>query len=272
MFRHKWIIIGLTLVAVLAVSTMLAAPALAGKNGNGGGGYGKAEFLLIDLDSIDNGIASIGAISFNDPFCGKVLGSDPPTGDPAACVNDDIAVDAGSGLTTPLFTRAKDGAPGSWDITPYSGLVLPTGQVGNEGLFSVGLSYADLEAFIEDTLPNADLASIPGSPLTEAEIYYLLGKVVCAKVKDSDVSDLGGGLLNAQGAYYGLTAFEVTEVNPNPADGSYLPLITVDLLASRDVQKMCESSASGSGGKGGGGNGGAEKGGGNGNGKDKPPE
>ena len=57
-------------------------------------------FLLIDEDTIDDGIQTIQDFSFNDPFCGN--------GVPSVCVNDDIAVDAGSGLTTPLFSRDND--------------------------------------------------------------------------------------------------------------------------------------------------------------------
>ena len=117
----------------------------------------------------------------------------------------------------------------------------------HKGLFSVGLSATDLDAFIDDTLSNDQLDPIPGSPLGEAEINDLVGKIVCAKVKgsdvshlDSDVSDLGDGELNVQGAYRGLTAFQVTAVSPNPEGGSNLPLITVDLLPSSEVQTICE--------------------------------
>ena len=157
-----------------------------------------------------------------------------PTGE-SVCVNDDIAADAGSGLTTPLFSRDKD-------ITPFTGLVLPTGQVQDEGLFTVDLSIPDLSAFIADTLPNgSQLDGIRGTPLGEAAINGLVGRTVCAKVHDSDVSDLGEGKLNATGAYMGLTAFTVTATTTNPAGGSYLPLITVDLLPSADVQTLCES-------------------------------
>ena len=60
-------------------------------------------FLLIDEDTIDNGIQTIEDISISDPFCGD--------GDPSVCVNDDIAADAGSGLTTPLFSRDKTSLP-----------------------------------------------------------------------------------------------------------------------------------------------------------------
>ena len=188
---------------------------------------GPVIFLLIDEDTIDNGLQAIEIISVNDPFCGN--------GFPDVCVNDDIPADAGSGLTTPLFSRDKD-------ITPFTGLVLPTGQVQDEGLFSVDLSSPDLAAFIADTLPNgSQLDGILGTPLGEVRINNLLGRTVCAKVHDSDVSDLGGGKLNATGAYMGLTAFTVTDVTPNPLGGSYLPLITVDLLPSADVQTLCES-------------------------------
>ena len=188
---------------------------------------GPVVFLLIDEDTIDDGGQTIQDISFNDPFCGDKV--------PSVCVNDDIAADAGSGLTTPLFSRDKD-------ITPFTGLVLPTGQVQDEGLFTVDLSAADLAAFIADTLPNgSQLDGIHGTPLGEVEINALLGRTVCAKVHDSDVSDLGEGKLNATGAYMGLTAFTVTALTPNPAGGSYLPLITVDLLPSSDVQTLCES-------------------------------
>ena len=51
-------------------------------------------FLLIDEDSIDNGISTIEDISFSAPFCGS--------GDPAVCVNDDIA---DPGERRLLFTR-----------------------------------------------------------------------------------------------------------------------------------------------------------------------
>jgi len=197
-------------------------------------------FLLIDDETIDSGSETIEEISFNPPFCGKENPEDDK-GKPDICVNSDIAEDAGNGLITPLFSR------GVTDITPFSGLVLPTGQEWDEGLFSVGLSATDLDAFIADTLSNDQLDPIPGSPLGEAEINDLVGKTVCAKVKgsdvsnlDSDVSDLGGGELNVQGAYRGLTAFQVTAVSPNPEGGSNLPLITVDLLPSSEVQTICE--------------------------------
>ena len=216
------------LVAIVAVAT--AAIVLAGlARLTSVSATGAPLFLIIDEDSIDNGTSTIEDISFNSPRCGST--------DPAVCVNDDIVRDAGNGLTTPLFSRGTD-------VTPFSGLVLPTGQRQDEGLFSVGLSASDLESFILDTLPNSRLDPIPGTPLREAELRALEGQVVCAKVKDSDVSDLGGGQLNAQGDYMGLTAFRVIEVLgpgslPESGSSSSLPDLRVDLLPSSQVLPTC---------------------------------
>lgn len=46
-----------------------------------------------------------------------------------------------------------------------------------------------------------------------------------------------------KGATSGLTAFEVTGVGPDPdgPEGSVLPAITVDLLASDEVVSTCEA-------------------------------
>ena len=228
----KAILLVSAIAAATAVVTMLAGPGwtnFPAAPAADVSATGDPVVLIIDEDSIDNGTSTIEQISFNSPNCGA--------GDPATCVNDDIVRDAGNGLTTPLFSRGTD-------ITPFSGLVLPTGQLQDEGLFFVGLSGSALESFILDTLPNSQLDPIPGSPLGEAEIRALEGRVVCAKVKDSDVSDLGGGLLNAQGDYMGLTAFEVVEVLgpgtiPESMSSSSLPDIRVNLLPSGDVIEAC---------------------------------
>jgi hypothetical protein len=193
-------------------------------------------FLLIDEDAIDNGTKSIEEISFGEPYCGE--------GNPDVCVNDDIA---NPGVRDFLFTRGRN-------ITPYSGLVLPTGQVGDEGLFTFtspdlqvslqnGAEFTIME-FIEASGAAEDennLDKIEGVvPLRHAEIYALEGYTVCAVVYDSDISvDVPAGFASLKGATMGLTAFDVTAVNENPLGGSYLPLITVDLLPSSDVQSVC---------------------------------
>lgn len=213
------------LAAVVAISTLTPAmPA------------GAQIFLIIDEDSIDNGTKTIEKISFRQPKCGR--------GNPAVCVNDDIA---NPGVRELLFTRGKD-------MTPFSGLVLPTGQVGDEGLFMFtnsdpqvslqnGATFT-ISEFIEASEAAADennLDKIDGVvPLDSADIYALEGQTVCAVVYDSDVSvDVAAGFGNLKGATLGVTGFTVTAVSPNPAGGSYLPLIKVDLLPSGDVRDTC---------------------------------
>lgn len=205
----------------------------------GGGASANAQvFLMIDEDSIDNGTKSIEGISFNTPRCGN--------GNPAVCVNDDIARPSERRL---LFTRGKN-------ITPYQGLVLPTGQVGDEGLFRFTrpdpqISLQNGKQFTTpeyiDATGNAanenNLDKIQGVvPLRHEEIYDLLGKKVCAVVYDSDISvDVPAGFASLKGATMGLTGFEVMAVNKNPAGSSYLPLITVNLLSATAAQTLCDS-------------------------------
>ena len=198
-------------------------------------------FLLIDEDSIDNGTTSIEAISFNAPFCGG-------PGNPAVCVNDDIAA---PGVRTLLFTRGND-------ITPFSGLVLPTGQIGDEGLFrftkpdpqvslqnGAAFTIAEFVAATGAAANENNLDKIDGVvPLGGADIADLDGKTVCAVAYDSDKSiDVTGGFGSLKGATLGVTAFEVSAVGPDPDGpaGSVLPPIIVDLLPSADVQAICES-------------------------------
>ena len=195
-------------------------------------------FLLIDEDSIDNGIKSIERISFRSPYCGNR--------NPAVCVNDDIA---NPGVREFLFTRGND-----ITIVPFAGLVLPTGQIGDEGLFmftqpdpQVSLQNGaqfTVQEFISATGAAANennLDKIKGVvPLTRTEINALVDKTICAVVYDSDISvDVPAGFGNLKGATLGRTAFVVTEVNPNPAGGSYLPLITVDLLSPDQAEQAC---------------------------------
>ena len=78
-------------------------------------------------------------------------------------------------------------------------------------------------------------------PLGEAEITALEGKAVCAVVYDSDISsNTDPPYGNLKGSTSGLTAFKVTAVEPDP-EGSVLPSITVELLASADVEAVCEA-------------------------------
>ena len=190
------------------------------------------EFLLIDEDSIDNGTSTIEDISFNAPFCGA--------GDPSVCVNDDIA---DPGVRAPLFT----------DITPFSGLVLPTGEIDDEGLFRLTLDDPQVSLQNDATFTIAELMAATGAaadennldkvdgvaPLGAADIADLEGKTFCALVYDSDISvDVSDGYGSLKGATLGLAAFKVTAIGPDPdgPEGSVLPSITIDIL---DVSETC---------------------------------
>ena len=199
---------------------------------------GLANLLIIDEDTIGSGVSSIELISFGAPFCGD--------GDPSVCVNDDIADLA---VRDVLFSQGND-------ITPYSGLLLPTGELGDEGLFRFTkpdpqMSQDDGDSFtIQEFIFAAgaagdenNLDKIDGVvPLDAADIDDLEGRIVCAVVYDSDVSaDVKDGYASLKGATLGLTAFMVTAVGPDPdgPGGSVLPPITVDLLPSDEVQSVC---------------------------------
>ncbi len=160
--------------------------------------------------------------------------------------NDDIA---NPGVRVVLFTRPNN-------ITPYEGLELPTGQVGDEGLFwftaedpqvslQNGATFTTGEfIFAEgDAADENNLDKIAGvAPLRFDDIYNLEGASICAVVYDSDISinydPLHG---NLKGATLGLTAFDVTSVRPHPAGGSYLPLITITLLTADDCLEVCRA-------------------------------
>lgn len=195
-------------------------------------------FLLIDEDSVDNGTKSIETISFGSHSCGA--------GNPAVCVNDDIA---DPGVRTLLFTRDTD-------ITPFTGLTLPTGQRGDEGLFM--FSNPDPQVSVQNgaTFTTAEFIAAAGAaadennldkvdgvvPLGEADIAGLVGTTVCAVVYDSDISaDVAAGFASLKGATLGVTVFTVTGIGPDPdgPQGSVLPSITVDLLASSEVPVAC---------------------------------
>ena len=198
-----------------------------------------AFFLIMDEDSLDNGVEAIEDISFSSPWCGG--------GDSSVCVNDDIADPY---VRNHLFTRGGD-------ITPYSGLSIPTGQTGDEGLFlfsnddpQVSLQNSaqfTTQEFIDSTGAAADennLDKISGVvPLDAADITDLVGLKVCAVVFDSDVStDVPAGYGVLKGATTGLTAYEVTGTVADP--GGELPWITVSLVPSSEVAETCDGASS----------------------------
>ena len=191
--------------------------------------------LMIDADTINNGIKSIQNISSKSPFCGD--------GSSSVCVNDDIA---DPGVREILFTRGND-------ITPYTGLVLTTGKKGDEGLFQFtnpdlqisqqnGATFTIQEfIFAQGAAANENnLDKVSGvRALTAAQILELEGQTVCAVVYDSDISvDRSAGFASLKGSTLGITAFTVTAVTPV---SKALPKITVDLLDSSEVLPTCEA-------------------------------
>jgi CSLREA domain-containing protein len=200
------------------------------------GATGEAPILLIiDEETIDNSTSSIVKLSKYSPFCGA--------GSSAICINDDIAKPSQRNL---LFTRKID-------VTPYSGLVLPTGKKGDEGLFQFtnpdlqisqqnGATFSLQEfIFAQGAASNENnLDKVSGiRPLNATQITELDGKTVCAVVYDSDISvDLAANFASLKGSTLGLTAFTVTGVTPVSKG---LPKITVDLLDSSEVVSTCEA-------------------------------
>lgn len=205
-----------------------------------------AKFLMLDEENIDTditlagyGLMSIKEItSANPPRCGN--------GNEALCVNDDIADLYVRDL---LFTRGND-------ITPYSGLWLPTGQVGDYGMFQFtnpdpqtsnqnGAQFTTRELIASscETADENNLDKIDGlAAMGTAEINDLLDKTVCALVFKSDISwDYAKVEGSLKGATRGITAFTVREVRAHPGGGSELPLMRVDLLPSADVLATCNS-------------------------------
>ena len=127
-------------------------------------------------------------------------------------------------------------------------LVLPTGQVGDEGLFRFAKSDPQMslqngatfttQEFIDASGLAADennLDKVDGvAPLDADDIAGLADQdvIVCAVVYDSDISsDVDPPFGNLKGATQGITAFEVTAATPHPSGGSNLPLITVKLVS-----------------------------------------
>ena len=71
-------------------------------------------------------------------------------------------------------------------------------------------------------------------------IFELEGRTVCGVVHDSDISDLGGGQLNAMGSRNGRTAFVVKAVVDHPKGDKQLPVLEVDFLGAEAVQAACD--------------------------------
>ena len=131
-----------------------------------------------------------------------------------------------------------------------SGLLLPTGQFSDEGLFSLvdpATTGFKLNDYLDGCIAQSALDPVAGFPLRTLQIEALdEGRRVCAMVHDGNVSHLAGNQLNLQGNRYGLTAFDVIDVLPPgglPESGSIssLPDIQVDIVNDpNQVLAICE--------------------------------
>ena len=215
-----------------------------------------AVFLSIDEDTIDNGTncsdvdrvpvdeggtcSSIEECAF---FSCPGAAAAPIDNQPSFLVNDEEASIPGDGGNCPNILRINTLSPPAVVIT------LPTGEVGDEGLFSPAPGAFDglpgeLPGYINcDPAQDENfLDGIAGAPLTAADIFALEGRIVCAVVHDSDISDLGSGELSLKGSRKGRTAFEVIKVTSHPAaleGGKELPVLEVEFLDAADVDAAC---------------------------------
>jgi len=179
--------------------------------------------VAIDEDTIDNGLSAIELISFGPPFCGGVA----PQGDPAVCVNDDIA-NPGVRALLPL-------GMGTFSLT------LPTGQVGDEGIFLLaddplvsaqnGAIVFLADYFSDITTPDEnDLDKMERViAAREAELESLIGNTVCAVVYDSDISVTGFEQASLKGATLGIIAFKVDGLVPMAGVLPHIQITIVDI-------------------------------------------
>ena len=220
-------------------------------------------FLIIDEDAMDNGTNCSASAFATDPNCVSIeecasggcpgVTGPPIDESPAALVNDDIASVPGVPGCESVLRINSVASLASMTQAGMPSITLPTGQIGDEGLFAPAtdafvLLPGKLPGFIHCDPKQVEdfLGGLAGTPLNAASITALEGRRVCGVLYDSDVSDLGGGLLNAKGARGGRTAFQVKSVliHPNDPNGdSLLPVLEIDVLGAKDVDAACECSA-----------------------------
>lgn len=147
--------------------------------------------VIIDEDTIDNGISTIEAAA-------AALGVED-----AYLVNDDRPTEVGN-------------PPLRWnELAPGSVVLLPSGQVDDEGWFALPEDAPfSAQDFALGLVPQDQLDPIPDvMPLRNQELFRLLGQRCTAVVYDSDISmnyePIQG---NLQGARYGLFTFTVLDV------------------------------------------------------------
>ncbi len=220
------------------------------------GGGGAAVLLVLDDEAIDNGTSCSDAGFATGPGCVSIVecalgacpgvAGPPVFSDPAVLVNDDIASIPGVAGGCQQILKINTVAEFAGPRNPMPFITLPTGETGDGGLFSPAPSvFTGVAGGLPGYVACADaqtedlLDGIAQSPLDAADISALEGRRVCAVVHDSDISDLGGGQVNAQGARNGRTAFHVNRVVPHPDGGSALPVLEVAFLEASAVDAAC---------------------------------
>ena len=192
----------------------LAAVAFAYRAGNGMGTR-----FIIDNEMIDKDIPSIEALAAS-------MGMDPQE-----------------------FMEDNNG---DWfiDLPPGAEIEVPTGQVGDEGMFDIThpeypfgeetspshtdfLNYNEDGSWRQDLLTDGDLDPLSGvNPVNDPGVYDSFvnpDMTHVSPIYESDVSDLGGNEVNAKGMRRGLLAFKIIAAGPDPA-GSELPTLTIQIV------------------------------------------
>jgi len=144
----------------------------------------------------------------------------------------------------------RDG-DGFIDLPPGTELELPTGQVGDEGLFEIDPSEFqfgqdstpyDLEDFLvhqdgEGPIPDGYLDPTLGVVAVDDPADYpdfVSDSVQVSPLYKSDISRLSPTTVNAKGERRGLLAFSVMAVGTDPA-GSYLPNLVIRVESPSSV-------------------------------------
>ncbi len=219
--------------------------------------------LVFDEDALDKGAAlPDGSKPIED-----LANNNPPNcggGNVDVCINEDIKE---LNIRSFLFTRGND----ITDDSPAVQISLPTGQLGDEGIFKFfkdddpqisdqnGAQFSKCE-FITATGNASDENNLDKivdvRPLTRQQIFDLINQQsYCTVALTSDASvtspaensgDLNGlPTTNLKGATRGITAFKVVNVVDHPdyiddPTSSMLPIVTIELFPSNQIDKICE--------------------------------
>ena len=152
--------------------------------------------------------------------------------------------------------------PYKWINIPAGTILeLPTGQVGDEGIFDAQEDFpftesssTSLEDFLlEDGLSDDDLDPLVGvEPVSDDSMYASFvnpDAILVSPLFKSDVSEIDGGV-NAKGERRGLVAFQIIGIGDDPdGGGSCLPNLIIRIVSTSDIDldEVTVGSGSGSG-------------------------